>query len=203
MNLSEASSITQSAKPALELIYLARLPHELARQNLRSSLLTNPNYFGRITANSFKAVLNIQEDTTFENIGSIVYNPRIEQLQATVNLNQGNGYSGASFRYGSEEHVRFYLSYDRGSSWRDQGLRTVNAYDTPGPKPLQFIASVGIGPAQTFCFMRDLPLVRAILSWNVPPPQDSPGWTPVWGNVKDEQIQLEGCCKVHSSTLPN
>jgi hypothetical protein len=199
MNFSEASPIVQSAQPALELISLARLSPELARQNLRASLLANPNYFDRITANSFKAVLNIQEDTTFESIGSIVYNPRFEQLQATINIYQSRGYSGASCKYGSKEYVRLYLSYDRGTTWQDQGMRAVNVLDTPGPKPLQYIVSAGISPAQTFCFMQNLPLARGILSWNTPPPEDSPDWTPVWGNAMDAQIQFAE----HSVVLPS
>jgi len=190
MNLCEVRTTVQSAQPALELISLARLSPEHARHNLRTLLLANPNYFGKITGNSFKAVLKIQQDTTYESIGCVRYNPRFEQLQATVNINQNIGYSSAQCRYGSDEHVRFYLSYDGGSTWKDQGLRTVNVYDSRGRKPMEYRVSVGIGPAQTFCFMQKPPLVRAILSWNTPPPADTPEWAPVWGNVVEAQIQI-------------
>jgi hypothetical protein len=190
MNFSQVRTTVQSAQPALELISLARLTPERARHNLRTLLLANPNYFGKITGSSFKAVLKIQEDTTYESIGCVSYNPKFEQLQATVSINQSIGYSSAQLRYGSDEHVRFYLSYDGGSTWQDQGLRTVNVYDMRGRKPLEYRVSVGIGPAQTFCFMQNLPLVRAILSWNSPPLAEMPEWTPVWGNVVEAKIQI-------------
>ncbi len=190
MNLCQVRPTVQSAQPALELISLARLSPEHARHNLRTLLLANPNYFGKITGNSFKAVLKIQADTTYESLGCVGYNPRFEQLQATVVINQNIGYSSAQCRYGSDEHVRFYLSYDGGSTWKDQGLRTVNVYDTRGRKPAEYKVSVGIGPAQTFCFMQKPPLVRAILSWSTPPPADTPEWAPVWGNVVEAQIQI-------------
>ncbi|HEX4756618.1 MAG TPA: hypothetical protein VH308_01510 [Terracidiphilus sp.] len=190
MNLCEVRTTVQSAQPALELISLARLSPEHARHNLRTLLLANPNYFGKITGNSFKAVLKIQQETTYESLACVRYNPRFEQLQATVSINQNIGYSSAQCRYGSDEHVRFYLSYDGGSTWKDQGLRTVNVYDTRGRKPAEYRVSVGIGPAQTFCFMQKPPLVRAILSWNSPPPADTPEWAPVWGNVIEAQIQI-------------
>ena len=190
MNLSEASPIVQSTRPALELISLAGLSPEHARQNLRASLLLNPNYFGNVTANSIKAVLNIHKDTTFENINCLVYDPRSAQLQATVNINRCSGYSSESHKYGSEEYVRFYLSIDGGATWKDHGLRAVNVFDRPGPKPLQFIVSVDAGPLQTHCFVEFLPQVRTILSWNAPPPEDSPDWTPVWGNVRDAQFHF-------------
>ena len=190
MNLSQVRTTVQSAQPALELISLARLTPEHARHNLRTLLLANPNYFGKITGSSFKAVLKIQEDTTYESISCVSYNSQFEQLQATVSINQNIGYSSPECRYGSDEHVRFYLSYDDGSTWLDRGLRTVNVYDMRCRKPLEYRVSVGIGPAQTFCFMQNPPLVRAILSWNSPPPAEMPEWTPVWGNVLEIQIQI-------------
>ncbi len=201
MNLSDASPIVQSARPALELISLAGLSPERARQNLRASLLVNPNYFGKITADSFKAVLNIHKDTTFENIDVLVYDSRSEQLQARVNINRCSGYSSESHKYGSEEFVRFYLSIDGGASWKDHGLRAVNVFDRTGPKPLQFSVSVSTGPLQTHCFIECPPLARAILSWNSPPPEDSPDWTPVWGNVRNAQIQVTDSSNADSRPL--
>src|SRR5262249_22696617 len=38
----------------------------------------------------------------------------------------------------------------------------------------------------------NLPMARAILSWNTAPPALSPSWVPVWGNVVDAQIQIAG-----------
>ena len=34
--------------------------------------------------------------------------------------------------------------------------------------------------------------MRAILSWNYAPPANTPDFVPVWGNVVDAQIQVEG-----------
>ena len=185
-------SVAPSTQPALELIALARLSPELARQNLRALLLANPNYFGNVTGSSFKAVLNIQEDTTYESIGAVGYNPQLEQLRATINIKQSSGYSGDLSTRGSEEYVRFYLSYDGGSTWRDQGSQALKVFDAPGPKPLEFAVTLQISPRNKFCFVQHLVRVRAILSWNSPPPPGSPNWTPVWGNVVESQIQIDG-----------
>ena len=62
--------------------------------------------------------------------------------------------------------------------------------------------SVGISPAQTFCFMQNRSLGRAILSWNTPPLADSPDWTPVWGYVVDAQIQFAEYRGVHRCLVP-
>ncbi len=129
MNSSEIFA-ARSAKPALELISLATMAPELARRNLRSLLLTNPDYFGRITSNSFKAVLRIQQDTMYESIGYVGYSPRLEQLQATIHISESTGYSDADCI--SKEYVRFYLSYDGGMSWLDQGLSSMNCMQHAG-----------------------------------------------------------------------
>ncbi len=182
-------SSARSAKPALELISLATMAPDLARRNLRSLLLANPDYFGKITSSSFKAVLRIQQDTTYESIGYVTYSSDIEQLQATIHVSECTGYSEADCA--SKEYVRFYLSYDGGVSWLDQGMSSINVCDVPGPKPQQEMAAVGISPALTLCFLERLPIVRTILSWNVPPPADMPDWIPVWGDVLNAQICLE------------
>jgi len=165
---------------------------ELARQNFHAVLLANPNFFGNIKESPFKPVLSIVGDTAYESIGCVGYNPQLEQLRATINIKQSGGYSGGLCSSGSEEYVRFYLSYDGGATWQDQGMKAVNVFDVPGPKPLEYAVSLQISPMEKFCFIQNLPMVRAILSWNYPPPAGSPNWPPVWGNVVDAQIQIEG-----------
>jgi len=116
----------------------------------------------------------------------------VERLEAVVYINQEGGYNGDVCSNGSQEFVRFYLSYDGGVNWQDQGLSMFTVYDVPGPKPLEYDATLQIHPPEGFCFFENLPKVRAILSWNTPPPANSPDWPPIWGNVVDAQIQIAG-----------
>ncbi len=178
--------------PTFEPISIGKMTPELARQNFHAVLLANPNFFGNIKESPFKPVLSIVGDTAYESIGCVGYNPQLEQLRATINIKQSGGYSGGLCSSGSEEYVRFYLSYDGGATWQDQGMKAVNVFDVPGPKPLEYAVSLQISPMEKFCFIQNLPMVRAILSWNYPPPAGSPNWPPVWGNVVDAQIQIEG-----------
>jgi hypothetical protein len=171
---------------------LAKLSPELARSNFHALLLANPNYFGNLADSAFKAVLEIQGDTAYESLGCVGYNPQFEQLRATINIKLDSGYSGGICTTGSDEYVRFYLSYDGGTTWLDQGMAAVNVFDVPGPKPLEYAVTLNISPKEDFCFEQNLPLVRAILSWNTPPPANTPAWTPVWGDVLDAQIQIDG-----------
>ena len=191
MNSPMQRPIAPAAQPALELISLARLSPDRARQNLRALLLADPYYFGNITANSLKAVLNIERDTTFESIARVGYDPQLEQLHATLYVKQSRGYSSNLSAGGSDESVRFYVSCDGGATWQDQGLRAVRVFDVPGQKPLEYPVTLQISPANEFCMIENLARVRAILSWNSPPPAGAPHWTPLWGNVVDTLIQVD------------
>jgi len=190
MTVPPGKPVAVSARPALELISLAKLSPEVARQNLRALLLANPNYFGNVTGSSFKAVLHIQEDTTYERLGGFGYSPELKQLRAAITINQTEGYSGTLRAHGSEEYVRFYLSSDGGTTWQDQGMTAVKVFDAPGPKPVEHAVALEIDPEEEIS-LQNLPKVRAILSWNWAPPPDAPHWTPVWGNVLDAQIRIE------------
>jgi hypothetical protein len=187
MNSLEGISVAPSTQPALELISLARLSPEVARKNLRLLLLANPNHFGNLTESSFQAVLGIREDQSYESIGCIRYSRKLERLRASIKIKQDSGYSGNSRTNGSKEYVRFYLSYDGGTIWQDQGSLAIDVFDVPGPKPLEYAVTLPISPEEEFWLFQSLPKVRAILSWNSPPPAGAPDWTPVWGNVANAQ----------------
>lgn len=161
---------------------------EAARRNLRAKLIANPDYFSRISSNSFKAVLRIQQDTNYESVGSATYNPHLEQVQASIHIHKSLGFS--DINGASKEFVRFYLSYDGCSSWLDQGLCSFEVSNLPGPKPLQISVAVGISPALTLCFLDRLPVVRVVLSWNAAPPAEKPDWIPVWGDVLNAQLHV-------------
>jgi hypothetical protein len=165
---------------------------ELARSNMKALLLANPNYFGTLQDSKHKPVLKIKGDTAYESIGCVGFNPQLSRLEAEVNIKRDSGYDGDVCSGGSQEFVRFYLSYDGGATWLDQGVTSFTVYDVPGPKPLEYDASLQINPPEHFCFEENLPAVRAILSWNTPPPANTPGWTPVWGQVVDVRIQVAG-----------
>jgi hypothetical protein len=201
MNSPLGTTIAPSLQPALELIALARLAPEMARQHLRALLLANPNYFGNITGNSFKAVLNIRGDTTYESADAVSYSPVLEEVRAVINVKESRGYSSNFSSNGSKEYVRFYLSHDGGATWQDQGLRSVNVLDVATAKPRSYAITLRLGKQADRRFTPNSSRVRAILSWNTPPPTDAPEWIPLWGNAVDAQIKSEAFDFVRLSTL--
>jgi hypothetical protein len=206
MNSPVVTPIAPSTHPALDLIALAQLSPEEAGQRLRALLLGNPKYFGNVPLTSFNAVLRIQEDTTYESISCVAYDAQLKQLRATIDIKRAVGYSGVARINGSEEFVRFYVSYDGGAKWLDQGMRSVNVEDAIAPRPLVHEVILPIAFAKQTGSPKPQPRVRAILSWNSSPPAGAPSWTPIWGNVVESDMQIRDSqvmAHISAQTLPS
>ena len=145
----------------------------------------------QVTANS--------GNTYYEHIQSISYNPELQLLEAIVSAKRDPGYN-ESLCPGPYAFVRFYLNY--GNGWQDQGYSAVNeqsnstAIDWAGipEKRLSFSASLRIVPKTDPNGAHVRPQVRAVLEWNKIPPANDPGYSPAWGNVVDEHIQITPGC---------
>jgi hypothetical protein len=115
-------------------------------------------------------------------------------LAGTIQIKLPTGYLGGLCTAGSDEYVAFWI--DWGSGWEWAGTASVNVYD---------IASI---PAEGLSYAVYLPVnlnahrkpcsegpvtakVRAILSWDTPPPPSNPNYVPVWGNRLETNILLD------------
>lgn len=168
---------------------------EAVRESFKLLLLANPNYFGNLSESAFKPVESICSNTHYEELVCLGYHPQQKQLDAVVHVYQPSGYGTDICGPGTPEFVRFYLSFDNGASWQDQGMTSFQAYNIPegtnGKKQLEYAVSMPIDPPAKVCWFNPLIKVRAILSWNDTPPSNQPNWTPVWGNVHETTILVE------------
>lgn len=164
---------------------------EKERAQFRTLLLANENYFGNALDSKVKAIVNIAGNTSYEELKCVGLYPEFDTLEAIVYIKKNGGYGGDICSDGTPEYVRFYLSYDNGTTWQDQGVTSFTAQDIPSPKPLEYAVQLKIAPPKKLCKFENLPLVRAVLSWNFLPPANSPNWTPVWGNVVNGQVQID------------
>lgn len=176
---------------------IAAAPPE--RESMHLLLLQNPNYFGTLSKdnplfNEFKPVKAIAGNTTYEQVTCVGYNPQMKTLTAIVKIKLDGGYSGGPCTPGSKEYVRFYIDYQRNGTWKDLGMVSFDSHDFnhAGKNPLCYAVNLAFEPEVTHCCDDKpvLPIVKAILSWSAPPTPNTPGYTPVWGNVLDVNIQL-------------
>lgn len=172
---------------------LAEVPRE--RAHFRALLVGNPNYFGNLGASPFAPVLAVKGNTTYEEIKCVGFHPQANRLDAVVFVKQPFGYGGTICASGTREYVRFYISFDNGATWLDQGLTSFTANDVPagttGSKRLEYAVSVPCNPPGKFCTVPNTILARAILSWQDVPPANAPDFVPVWGNIHNTHIQVD------------
>lgn len=173
------------------------------RRLLRPRLLANPNYFGTAPGSPLKPVFELSDDTTWEQLTCVGYNPVLSRFEAAVSIKLPFGYSGDLCTTGSTEYVRFFVDF--GSGLTDMGLASIQVHDIPDPAdasvhPIEYLVSLPVNAAEfeRCCSSPVLPNLRAVLSWNVIPSID-PTAQPVFGNQLDAFIQLPtsffGCWK--------
>lgn len=169
--------------------------HSKERATFKGLILGNPNYFGNLSESPFQSVVSICCNTHYEELACVGYHPQQEMLEAVVYVYQPSGYGSDVCGPGSPEYVRFYLSFDNGATWQDQGMTSLKAFNIPegtaGGKRLEYAVTLPIDMPPKFCLFDPLIQVRAILSWNDPPPPNQPNWKPVWGNIREAAIQVQ------------
>jgi hypothetical protein len=166
------------------------------RHDFHLLLAANPNYFGTFPGLGFDPVELKANDTFYEDVTCVAYSPERDRVEATIAVKQAAGYAGGPCSPGSFEYVRFYIDY--GTGWEDLGLATVNVHDLPvetdcfgsPTHPLSYVVGLDHKPRRKWCATPVLPVVRAILSWDLQPPAGQPDWTPVWGGVHECRVQI-------------
>jgi hypothetical protein len=169
------------------------------RLHFTSMLAKSPNYFGNIIGSKIKPILKLLQDTSYEQVTCVGYNPDTTDMEAVFAVKRPTGYGGNLCTAGSKEYVRFYLDFNEGAGFIDQGVVAINVHDIPSDKdckgdsifPIMYTATLKKKTNHLhFCDKPALPTLRAILSWNQEPPANSPNWQPVWGNVLDGSVQF-------------
>ena len=168
-----------------------------ARTNYKLHLMESPNYFGSISkldvAKLPKVFAKMLSNKSYEELTCVGFNPDTNELNAVVVVKKKTGYSGGPCTDGSKEFVRFYLDYDGGGTWIDEGAVNFDAHDLPFGESLCYDVKIRIDPDKQSCCDDPavLPKVRAILSWGQEPPPAQPNWTPTWGNRLESMIQID------------
>nr|AHM02016.1 hypothetical protein MA2307 [uncultured miscellaneous Crenarchaeota group] len=176
---------------------------EKSRSDFKKLLIQNPNYFGTYPEVGINPVLPMKANTKYEELKCIGFYPDTDLLEAVIDLKLPYGYKGSLCSSGSFEYVRFFVDWNGDGDFEDEGedvgITSVNVHDIPDAKhvcldktkPLSYALSLKIDSKKRVCTLPNLVKVRAILSWDAPPPEGKPNYTPVWGNVLDKWIQIK------------
>lgn len=167
----------------------ARLPLMRERHMFRLLLQSNPNYFGNALNSALPPRAAVSCNSYYEEICCLGYSPKEGLLVAVIRLHQSAGYGTGTRISSAPEHVRFYLSFDDGKCWDDQGCASVDAHNVAAGKDRQ--QAVALELPEGAAPPSEKPVrFRAVLSWNAAPPANAPDWKPVFGNVLETTICL-------------
>ncbi|HET8550370.1 MAG TPA: hypothetical protein VFL57_20305 [Bryobacteraceae bacterium] len=137
--------------------------------------------------------IGVSGNTFWEELTCVGYNPQTNLLEAVVSIKRSTGYSGGLCTTGSKEYVRFFVDY--GGGFQDLGFTSFDAHDIPDPggtlHPIEYMVRMPLPDAgqRRCCRHGVIPTVRAVLSWNTPPPTN-PNLLGPFGNRLDARIQL-------------
>ncbi len=144
-----------------------------------------------------KQKISVANNTYWEELVCVGFNPELGQLEAVVSIKRSTGYSGGLCTDGSTEYVRFFIDWGDGHGFQNVGLTSFKAHNIsdvpPGPQhPLHYMVYLPLDDEKfrKCCDIPVLPRVRAILSWNKIPSID-PNQVPYYGNHIDADIQIQ------------
>lgn len=175
---------------------------ELERRQFKTLLLKNPNYFGSFPDFKIEPVKPMKLNSKYEEIRCVGFYPEEDLLEAIIDVKLPYGYKGSLCSSGSFEYVRFFVDWNGDGDFKDAdedvGIASVNVHDIADveeacidkTKPLSYAVKVKLDSKKSKCSLPNLVKVRAILSWDLPPPAGNPNYPPVWGTVVEKWIQI-------------
>lgn len=168
-----------------------------------------------LTTNLANAGLNISKvvdfalvpkfNTTYEEVKCVGLDRDTSRLYATVLLKKPSGYAGNLCSKGSREYVAFYMDF--GSGWEHMGTSSVEVHDV-NPMPTGGLSyhvelPVNLTPYQKEkCSETYFAKVKAILSWNMYPPDNQPNWIAPWGDWEQAWVEIRNRGVVYTGKTP-
>lgn len=149
-------------------------------------------------------------NTKYEKLNCVGLNYYQDQLVGTLTVKLPYGYNGNLCTQGSYEYVAFWIyvwdQIEQMCLWRYVGTASVNVHDIqnipPGGLQYAVYLPVDFSMYKDWCVNPKLLKVRAILSWQTPPPPNDPHYNPVWGNRVEAKIQLKPSRPVGTKQIP-
>lgn len=158
-----------------------------------NSLISNFKEAGLNLSKVIDFVLKSNFNTTYEEVKCVGLNRDTNRLYATITVKKPFGYAGGLCGAGSREYVAFYMDF--GSGWNFMGTSSVEVHDiTPVPGGgLCYHVELPVNLAKyqkAKCSETYFAKVRAILSWNLYPPDNQPGWVAPWGDWEEAWVEI-------------
>lgn len=141
-------------------------------------------------------ILEPPKSVKYEELKCVGLNYDSDTLAAVLTVKLPYGYSGNLCTQGSQEYVAFWADWNNDGVFEDYlGTASVNVHDiqTIPPEGLQYAGFIPVDLVshRRPCEQPQVVRIRAVLSWETPPPPGDPDWNPIWGNKIETWIQIK------------
>ncbi len=143
-----------------------------------------------------EALMATDGDTRYEELKCVGLDNSSSTLVGVLNVKLTSGYSGNLCKKGSLEYVAFWEWDQIEQMWHYLGTASVNVHDISGipPEGLRYAVFLPVDMSHHHrpCTKgASLVKIRAILSWETPPPPTNPDWVPTWGNREETLVHVK------------
>ncbi|WP_298507949.1 hypothetical protein [uncultured Kordia sp.] len=163
------------------------------RLDLKLNLISNLNYYGNLDSKKYLTPSKkIVASTRYEALGCTSFHPATNELRSTIEIKKEFGYQGTGNEQTSYEFVRYYIDYENNGTWEDMGVTSLKVQNVQNHNGLCYGVKLKITPSVSRKCAQSpvLPNIRAILSWEIEPPTNTPDYQPIYGNVEEVRIQI-------------
>lgn len=143
-----------------------------------------------------EALKETDGDTRYEELKCVGYDSERRLLTGILTVKLPYGYLGGLCKEGSKQYVAFWEWDEIEFTWTYLDTAVISAHDIESipNEGIQYAVSLSVdlshrrrpctaGPSEA--------RVRAILSWEDPPPPHNPDWVPNWGNREETRIHIK------------
>jgi len=143
-----------------------------------------------------EGIFEKQDDTHYEELESIGYDPRDDSVVGIIRIKQALGYLSGLCGWGSKEYVTFWADLEEDGTFETcLGTAQVSVYDVREipDEGLEFAVHLPADLIRLRIPCREgarTIRVRATLSWASPIPCDEPDRAPTWGNRLETRVHV-------------
>jgi hypothetical protein len=149
--------------------------------------------YGLKVADIVNFIIESEFNTKYEEVKCLGLNRDLNMLYAGILVKLPYGYMGNLCEKGSREYVAFYMDF--GDGWEYKGTSSVGVHDIPEipADGLWYNVSlpVELSKYQKAACESGIAKVRAILSWEAPPPPNDPNYIATWGDWEECHVEIK------------
>lgn len=163
----------------------------------QEAVMADVNVLKEMNVNLEKVMGEIQStqaNISFEELACLGLNSHTDTLGAVIHVKKPCGYNGDLCKWGSKEHVAFWIDWNNDGNFTYLDTVSIRVHDISSipAEGLYYAVELPIDPTAYLedCRHPNIVKVRSVLSWSSKPSDTDPDDLNTWGNRMDALVQI-------------